>query len=770
MGIPNRPKSANIVWRTSVIATLLTSVSVTAVMAQTSGPNFMDEIIVTSQKREQSLQDVPLAVSAYGGDVLENSFIGNVTDLALISPSLSFTQSTNQLQSSLRIRGIGTTVFSQTVEPSVSFVVDGVVIARQGQALTDLVDVERVEVLRGPQGTLFGKNASAGVINIVSKRPADEFEATLSGLIAEDDEYETKISMSGPINDRLGVRATGFYKNREGHIDNIFDGRNLNGNESYGGRVLLAYEPTDTMDITLIVDVSETLANCCQFVARDVLSAGLSASILPVVASPRNDQANVNADVQGDSQQWGWSAELNKDFGDVTMTSITAYRNWDFQNNLDVDQTPFAPGTPGLSFDINGNTQENTQWSQELRFASPVGSRFEWVAGAYFFYLDIDTLFEREIFATTGGGFVIPVQFLDNNNTTQTENYSGFADVTWNVDDRLDLFGGVRLIYEEVRFSTERDNFIGGAPVVIDIDRETDDIGVAGRAGAAYALNNDLNVYASYARSYKGRAFDENGGAVSQAVLLATDVVEAETGNSFEAGIKATFFDGRLSVNAAGFYTRYSNFQALAPDPDEDFSSVTLNVGTVRTAGAEIEFQAQPFDALTLFGGFAYTDAQITDFPSGPCFTVSPGVFGGFGSLGCQDGDGDLVANDFANLAGGDLPNSPDFKINFTGRYQPVIPNLSFSPFFQGSVVWQDEVQYSLTNNPATVQDAYALVDLSAGLVFENVTATFFVKNVFDQFYTSNIFANAVNDPGGTAQFVQKNAERYVGGTLQVRF
>lgn len=729
-----------------------------------------EALLVTAQKREQSIQEVPLAVSTLSGDQLSNAFIGGVTDLALIAPSVSFTQSTNALNSSVQIRGIGTAVFSSAVEPSVSFVVDGVVMSRQGQAFTDLIDIERVEVLRGPQSTLFGKNASAGVINIITKRPSDEFEFEAETVIAEDNEYEAKGSVSGPLSDVAGARLTAYYKDREGHIDNLFDGRDLNGSSSYGFRGQFEWDITDSINLLLIGDVRESYDDCCQYQPRDFSTAVFNTAVAPVVPSSGNRQVNVNAPVFNDTTSWGVSAELNADIaGDHTLTSITAYRAWDFVNNIDVDGVP-TPALGITGIDLNSGRTQIKQFSEELRLTSPSGGEFEYIAGLYFYYLDLDRFFSRRVGACSpaipanaglspGDPCVVPT-FLSGffNGTVENQNYAAFGDVTWNVLDNVDLVGGVRLIYDRLEFSTLRpaeplepgELLLGPAP--LSTAGTIDDFAPAGRGGIQFYPADDVMTYVMYSRGYKGATVD---------VAFEPDdrTVEPETSNSVEIGVKSSWFDDLLTVNVAAFYTEYENFQAQTFNA-ADAEFILTNAGTVGTKGVEADFTTQPIEGLSLFGGVAYTDAEIKEFPNGQCFNPIAA-------------DPDCRLNGTKDLGGGELPNSPDWKVNLTGRYDWDLGLLPARAFVQGSYVWQSDVQFSLTQNPNTIQGSYGIFDASVGLadLDDQVQVSFFVKNLLDKDYASFIFQDAIiTNAVNINHYIPKNAERFVGGSVRVRF
>ena len=754
---------------------------------QDAGEIVMEEMIVTATKREQSLQDVPVAVTALSGDTLDQAFVTSVKDLALLAPSVTFSRGTHDLNSSVNIRGVGTSVFSSAVEPSVAFIIDGVVMSRQGQAFVDLIDIERVEVLRGPQSTLFGKNASAGVVNVVTKRPSDAFELSAEGTVAEQDEYSLKATLSGPLGDTLGARLTGFYVDRGGHIENVLDGRDLNGQQSYGLRGQLEWDVTDTINLRFIGDWRESNNDCCQYQPRQFSNTGFLEAIAPVVPSPTNTQVNVGADVFGNSDQWGLSTEINADIGEHVLTSITAYRQWSFVFDTDIDGTP-SQGVPGfgegvVGFDLNSGLTELAQVTQELRVASPADGPVSYVAGLFFYYMNLDRFFQRKICVlnlTTdacpqtipvGPGVTIPGGLSGFfNGDVENLNYAAFGEVNWNATDRLTLTGGLRVLRERVDFFAFRPDeplFPGDGvlqPAPVTTSGTIQDSAITGKFSIQYRWTDDIMTYATYTRGYKGPTVDV-------AFEPDDEEVAPETSHAGEIGVRSQLFDNRLTANVTLFWSDFSDFQAqtLNPEDVDTLEFVLENAGAVRTRGIELELTAVPVDSLTLTAGISYTDAEIRSFPGGQCFPGQP-VGPGPGQCTDTDGDGD---GDVQDLAGGTLTNAPDWKVNLTGRYDIALPSLPFDAFVTGALRWQSQVQFSISQNPNTIQEAYAIADASVGVTGGDgrYTLTFFVKNLFDQSYATLIFQDSViSGPLNLNHQLPKDADRYVGGSLRVNF
>lgn len=754
-------------------------------------------IIVTAQRREQQLQDVPISVSAFSGDALLERQVGDLTNLTQIAPSVTFTQSTNALNSSVQIRGVGTSVFSSAVEPSVSFVVDGVVLSRQGQAFTDLIDIERIEVLRGPQSTLFGKNASAGVVNVVTQRPSNDFAFEADFTIAEMDEYRARASISGPISDTIGARLTGFYTDVGGHIDNQFDDREFNGSERWGLRGKLEFDITPTVNLLLIGDYRESDDACCMWQARDFTNPAFLVANPNITPSPTNREVNVNAPVFNRTESWGISAEANIDIGEHVLTSVTAYREWDFRNSIDVDGTP-SLGVPGIfGFDINNGETNIEQFTQEVRLTSPSGGLIEYIVGAFYFDLNLDRLFTRklclaglspeacpQISVPPAPGFppILPLsQSGFFNGDVENRNYAAFADLTVNIADNFRVIGGIRVLREELDVGLVRpleplfpgdavlNAQIAPANIFVDEDGDGDldpivqngrirDTAVTGRAVVQYDFSPDANIYASYSRGYKGPtadvAFDPDFVPGNRNIF---PTVAPETSNAYEVGFRSQALDGAFTFNVSAFLADYDDFQSQSFDAAAA-TFVLSNVGQVRTKGVEIEFSAQPSDQFNFSGGISYTDAEVRSFPNGQCFT--PAAL-----------DPDCV-NGVKDLEGARLPNSPTWRAILNARYDQPLSD-SLAGFIQAGLRWQSDTQFSINQNPNTIQDGYAIVDASIGLTADDgrYTVTLFVRNLFDTNYTNFIFQDPVlTGQVNLNQYAPRDADRYFGGSVRVRF
>lgn len=758
------------------LPTLAASIGIAACLAsplaaaQANDRRVLEEILVTATKREASLQDVSVAVTALTADDILDAQITSAEELTFLVPSLNLQKGGNPRQTSFSIRGIGTQSFSSAVEPSVSTMIDGVVLGRSGQAFMQMLDIARIEVLRGPQGTLFGKNSTAGVVHVITQNPTETTTGEVSATAVNDNEYRAGATLSGPLTDALGYRLSATGISVDDFTRNDFDGNDLNGSDEWTVRGKLRWLPADNLELMFTSDYSDRSCNCTgsplrslePFGGNDATVDEILANIAPVVPGEDNKDLNINQIPFSDSKTSGHSLQINWDIGQYTLTSITARREFKVNGFGDIDSQPID----ALGFNQFGETQTE-QVTQELRLLSPADDKLTYVAGLFYFDQDVEREFLREFEIVDGSPGSAFADF-----SVDTTNWAAFGEATWNVSRDVRLILGARYTEDEVDFLFERvqdGQGLGLPNSVPPTPGGTSENDLSGKIALQWDYSDVGMTYLSFTQGYKGPAFD---------IIFGTDPVDLEpvapeTSDAWELGLKTTTLDGRLRINAALFYAVYDEFQAQAffdpdgipdcpaedpaCDPDDDPGSFLLiNAGEVSTLGLEIDFLAQVTERFRLSGGAALIDASIEDYAEGPCSGGQ--VFRG------------ECPNDLQDLSGGDLPFSPDWKLNLTGTYSIPLDN-GLKVDLLGAVRAQDDVLYSITQDDNTVQDAYTIVDTSIALLGpENrwkVTA--FVKNVTDEFYASVIFANNPNIvPNGYNHIYGKLAERTYG--LELRY
>jgi iron complex outermembrane recepter protein len=738
--------------------------------AQAQGPppaeTGLEEILVTAQKRTENIQDVPAAVTVITGSQIESTGAVNIEGVMALVPTLNFRESVSTLDSALFLRGIGSVNFSLAAEPSVAVVVDGVIQARAGEAFGDLYDIERIEVLRGPQGTLFGKNASAGVVSMVSRRPGTEPNGSVDLSWYEDDEYRVRVAGDLPLGDNVRSRLTAFYGTLDGFIRNLTFGEDVNGYEHWGARAIVEADVSDALSLTFIGDYRETDDDCCAEVIGTTPAGAAAASQAGIVIDGdevrevRNNVVNRTWE-----ESWGGSLQADYSIGDAgTLTSITAYRDWTNDGLRDGDYVDTVYiGIPQLH---DYGPEPASTFTQELRFASPAGERLEYVVGLYYYDAEAQRTFQRDDIVCTAStlaplpGGLVPCApgastftFPSSVATfgSDMESKAAFGQATFSLSESFRVIAGGRYTRDEVSAFHDRvPSPIAGPGVRTDgsgYRLNTSDSDFSVRGGVEFDLTDDFMTYATYAQGYKGPAFNVFFNQNPQQL----NVIEAETSDSYELGLKSTLLDGRLLFNTAIFDAEYDNLQANNFDVLNGVVITRLtNAGSVSTRGAEIDVIARFTDNFDLAGGVAYADAQIEQFnlPPGAPPTAS-------------------------NRKGEQLPLAPEWKASLSANLRVPLP-LAFDLELGTLAAYTSEQVSDLQADPVQRQaltiDGYTTLDLNLGIVDDDdrYRATLIVKNVFDESYASLI------TPGGPAgsfrYLIPREADRYFGLSLRINF
>jgi iron complex outermembrane recepter protein len=756
------------------------------------------EIVVTAQKRSERLQEVPLAVSVVNGDAISSQGKSSLEGAVNLVPALNFQKSGTTLNQSLFLRGVGTATFSIAGEPSVSTIVDGVVYSRPGEAFGDLVDIDRLEVLRGPQGTLFGKNASAGVINIVTKQPTRDFGGYAEGSFFTKSEVRVRGAVNLPVSDTLLTRFTGFYGKYDGNITNQAVGHKVNGYKHYGGRAQVTWEPSDTAKLAFIADYHKDNDDCCaEVIGTPALNTAGQASASPVSAAlptPKGDESRtIDQNLVTRTKETGYGFSLQGDFevGTQTVTTITAYRDYKNTEIRDGDflATPYA----GFNQLHDVGPQVGHTFSQEIRLTSPVHQFISYVIGAYYSRAFSERVFTRNDIACNA---IVPSTSLVScgsaNATPSTlpsgtadfgsvfKNLAFFSQATMNISDRFRLIGGLRYTTDQLNVFASRSTTLAGPGINGNFDQGVYDayvrLGAAGVSGSAaqtqalafsngvpwrgkatstnlsgkaavqYDVTRGTTAYASYTRGYKGPAFN----VFFNLTPIGTNVISPETSDAYEIGLKNTLFGGKLVLNLDAFYAKYHNFQANNPD----FVAAVLttrftNAGTVSTRGGEVDIVWRPIRDLSISGGGAYTDAHVDQFNAAPgaaATTIIP--------------------------TGTTLQFAPKWKGSIGADYRWRTGTFDFFLGAQGNYQSRQLAQFSpdpIVRQLATIK-GYGLVNLSAGIgdSGDRYRLTFQVRNLFDQSYAAAIQNGG---PAGSYRYqIPRDADRYFGVTGRANF
>lgn len=760
------------------------------------------DIVVTAQRREERLIDVPVSVAVTSGDTLQQLGFTSATDLQFTTPGLTFGDSNTPRGAGFRIRGVGTVVFADAVEQSVGTVVDGIPLARAGQGLADLVDIERVEVLKGPQGLLFGRNASAGLINITTKRPTDDFSFAGQVSYGTDDEVLASASVAGPIaGSALKGRLTGFYNRRDGFVRNVTTGERLNGRNEYGFRAQLLFAPDDSgfeailradyskRDVAAGIWTARAYANAqtdprpVGLAGRDRFTQEFAGGIVP---GPKNRLVNTGKGlISNQMENWGASIEANIPIGDLTLTSLTAYRKWKQADNNDAD------GTQINIFDRNFGSNDLDQFSQELRLTSPAGGTVEFVAGLFFYLTDNDAYSEQAGRLLFNLNALLPPGLRYGRqrwNEQTTTDYAAFGQATIHATDRLNLIAGARITRTSVEMKWRRLTTAGALPGPNNtflpygpFSVEARDTNLSWRLGAQYEVTPTANLYATVTRGYKGPGFNSaldlpTSIGQTNAAFNAFTRVAPEIPTSYEAGFKATIPSIRTFVSLSGFWTDFKNFQAQVFEtiPGSPTGAFTVrNAGKLRTRGFELEVDSRPAPGLNLGGSLVYNDAKFREFVGAGCPRLGSDPRLALPAGQAVPANICVPGKQSFDASGTPLVNAPKWTFTLNGRYEADLGGVK--PFIQANYLWRSSVIYSPypANIPnATRQPSYGILNGAVGASFAEgrVTASVFARNLLDQNYVTSIFDLPFDQIGGLGQFVTQEAARTVGVQLRVDF
>jgi iron complex outermembrane receptor protein len=580
----------------------------------------LEEVLVTASRRTEKLQDVAMSVSAFGSDFLQDSGINDLTSLEEYTPNLKITPGPSARATSYRIRGIGSAGTNSGIDPSVGIFLDGIYQGRAGMSIADLVDVERVEILRGPQGTLYGKNTAAGALSVITKRPSDEFESMLELSYDSNEQLDVRGMVNLPLGESAhALRLSAFVVDGDHLYENSYNGEGLNDAHKWGGRARVLFDMSGDAgdeglgEFLITLDYTKEDKDCCAFAV--ITYDGLSPLNTPSTNNPSaqwqqqlgfNDLGrpvliyNAFEDSEGfsppkpdpfsDDSYWmdgdihskievgGVGVEWNRQLaGDNTLTFINSWRYYENDSGFDGDFTAYDASTATDKIDLD-------QYSSELRIATPGGQTFEGQAGLYAYYSEFDSvgtfqqspgLYENATIRIEGTPFdaSLGLFFPDgsintDDNTYKTTSYAAFGQFIWNINEEFSATVGMRYTYEK----KERDGSQTSDPVPpgnppldlppiagpnLEYDSDRNDSAISPSVNLRYFYNPDIMTYASISRGFKSGGFDQRRVAAGT-----SGEFDEETATNYELGWKATFYDRRLQFNGTLFLVDYEDFQA----------------------------------------------------------------------------------------------------------------------------------------------------------------------------------------------------------------
>lgn len=724
--------SRNLLFSTVCAGALVASALCGAARADDAAK--VDEVIVTAQKVRQRAVDVPASVAVFQRSYFENTRTSTFEELSRATPGLIVNESIGASYTAVAIRGIGSDALNNGVEPSVGVFIDGVYQARPAFLGADLADVERIEVLRGPQGTLYGKNTDAGAINLITRSSSRAYEASARLYVGNYDSLNLQGVVSGPVSDRVRARISAYSQTRDSYIDNTISGTGGDSYKRQGLRLALDVDASDHLTLAFKAsvdrhDASEIKYSLLKSSPTLDFLAGLFGVSLPNSVYDRKSAANFRPHERLDLYRTSLNAVWDLGEG-RTLTSITGYQ-WYRDNNItDVDY---------LAFDFldGGNVTSQNQFSQELRLNNDPSARFSYVIGLFYFRQNqkdrgFNTVL-ADLDAITGGAFPAGAQDLILTRST-VESASVFGQGTWRLNDRLSATLGLR--YDDQKNHQDRDQPLG--VTLPDLGRSSlskSEGDLSGTFSLRYALTPEINAYATASRGFKGGGY--NGFGVPSADTIGFDAEEA---TNYEVGVKGSALDRRLRFAASLYHTKIKNLQVSNFD---GANFIVGNAASATTRGVELSATLYAMTGLTFDAGLNLGEAVYDSYPGAPCTASQSAVVVGI----CTQ-----------NLAGRPIAYAPRAHATFAAQYERDIPGLNLDLFARADLAHFGGQYLQTALAPETRQGAYTLVNARIGLqapsgawgvylTGANLTAEKFLRNAYDYPLFSGAYLAAPGQP-----------------------
>ncbi|MDB5675772.1 MAG: TonB-dependent receptor, partial [Sphingomonas bacterium] len=797
-----------------------------AAQAQTQAPPpatdtapVVADIIVTAQKRSENLQDVPIAITAITGQSLRDGRIDDLVALSGHAPGLQIKSDDNAANPRIFIRGVGVNDFNPSTASAVGIYVDGAYVASPLAQLAAFYDLDQVEVLRGPQGTLYGKNTTAGAVNISTRAPSFTPEAQFEASAGNYNYYQIKASVSGPLaGDTLAARLSTSFTRRGGTIYDTASKSKLQKLDNFSVRGQLLWKPSSDLDFRLTGDFNVQNPLCCvQYYARvgttqrpltrqyDQLAAALGYTVPSTNAFDR--VTDLDAAINSRQEMGGASLVGNWDVGPATITSVTAWRYWDWKPANDRDFV----GLPITT--VSQNPSQQHQWSQEFRLASNGTNKLNYTFGVFLFSQKINTqgsqvqgaAASRWLLSGADASNPNVLNGLTSTNTINFDNQSAaiFGKLKWSPTDRLHISPGLRLNYDKksgyydsvVSIHNAQYDFVATADNVAALraaqptpaalttfQNQTNTLApqhytpafsawnVSGDINIAYDFTSDIHGYATYARSFKSGGINLSGlplNSTNTAVDLTTQTVRPEKVNHFELGLKTQFLDRRVTINLAGYWDVINDYQATVNNNAINvIRGYLANAGQVRVRGVEFDSSFRPNERLSLYFNGAYTDATYTRFTNAPC---PPELSGGTAATVANPASAPGVAGGFSpaqcDISGQVLPGVSKWALSFGGELNHPIGGGEVYFGYDGSY----RTRFSSNPSPSayTWIEGYSLSNFRLGFRKDGFNVFGWVRNAFDHHYYELLSVQS----GSTGLIVgQPGDPRTFGATISKRF
>lgn len=698
-----RPSTARVPGKRTALCLAIVTAALgcaTQTHAQDNELRSLEEVIVTANRREESIQSIATSIQAVTGSDLDNRGISNFAEMAEAVSGLNLVQPEGAISASVYVRGVGSSGTS-AADPSVGLIVDGVYQIRQGAVFTEMMDIERVEVLRGPQGTLFGKNTTAGAIRIETAKPkTDEFSGRVQTVVGNMDTVEVRGLVNIPlIEDKLAMRVNAFNASAEGHTENTFINKDTRNSDREGGRAKFLWNATDTVEVLFSAEKILQHNRMDQAVTAYPQSKinSYGSQLPPVKLGKYAQQAGST-----DDEIERYILTVNWDLGNHTVSSISAYEDSATVLNTDLEGSVLNRGYPGVTFLSNAALLEST--SQEFQLSSNFDGSFNYIVGAFWQNEKLTSISDIYV-----GGSPTPRQ--QSVTDRDSDSTAVFGNVSYDFTDQLNASVGVRYTEDDKMGSNSR--FTG----VKTFDETTYS------AKIRYQIDDEKMVYFAYDTGFKSGGINRELSATCATGGRCLTDAEAtwapETTTNYEIGLKSQWLDNRLRTNVTAFYQTYEDFQvnqlvAVAA------SQLMSNAAEVTSKGLEFDVTYVATNNLTLAGNVSYIQTQYDSYKDAPCASTANCVGG------VQD------------LSGETLDNAPELTYSLSGEYRDAFGETGLEWFSRLEVMYKDDLNLYVFQPKETEQDAYYLANASLGVESpDNWKVTGWVRNLADEDYVS---------------------------------
>lgn len=690
----------------TVVAILLNGFAATSAFSEetTAAKDMVvEEILVTSRKRVESLMDVPDQISVFTAQKIEDAGIDNVVDASLLTPGVYFSGDWSPTVNTFTIRGISN---NPNGDAPVAFVVDGVVYGNSFLLGQDLFDIEQIEILKGPQGALYGKGSTAGAVSITTKKPTNDTELKVKLRAANGSEYRTQASLSGAIvEDKALYRLSASYRDFDGVIDNKFVGKPVDFREDTSVRGRLLFYPTESLTLDLRAGYFDADHSGTRWRAENVP---------PALGIPTGGQIQEDFFTSGSTEVVDLAARIDWETDFATFTSITSDQSIKAPRSVDLDFTQLSIIEAAI------DPEDADIFTQEFRITSPDDQRVRWLVGGFYQ--------KQERFRVISASLNIAgppfdpadknlVQILSNPDEQENEVTAFFGQVNIDITEQLELSLGLR------RDEDERTNVLTG-------DNETF-ADTQPKVTLSYQPNNQWTLYGTYSEGFRSGGF--NASDVFQAGF---DQEELE---NYELGFKANLFDGRLDLSGAAYYMDFTNQQFFLFSTTDAVQSL-VNAKSSEITGFELEFQAQVTDRLTVEGGVNYIDSELKELGEFPAFDIPE-----------------------EEINGNELLFTPEYTFNLSGQYRlPIQNHYGIDVIARADLVRYGRMYWGIDNVKSESQEPYTLVNLRLGMEKDNWRISLYADNVTDESYDTFCFIGRfIGNANGINPCFTGNPRRY---------